>query len=68
MRKVLASHIEEDLPIHLAVNSIHLLNVNSLFFSVLPSGCLKINDKTGIAGKKALALGHNIFDAVLMAL
>jgi len=65
MRKVLASHIEEGLPIHLAVNSIHLLNVNSLFFCVLPSGCLEINDKTGILSKKALSLGDNIFDAVL---
>jgi len=65
---VLASHIEEGLPIHLAVNSIYLLNVNSLFFGVFPSGCLEINDKTGIASKKALSLGNNIFDAVLLVL
>jgi len=63
---VLATHIEEGLPIHLAVNSIHLLNVNSLSFCVFPSGCLEINDKTGIAGKKAVSLGDNIFDAVLL--
>jgi len=66
VRKVLASHIEKGLPIHLAVNSIHLFNANSLFFCVFPSGCLKINDNTGIAGKKVLSLGDYIFDAVLL--
>jgi len=35
-----------------------------MFFSVLPTGCLEINDKMEIPGKKALALGNNIFDAV----
>jgi len=63
---VLASHIEEGLSIHLAVNSIHLYNVNSLFLCVSHRGCLEINDMMDIAGKKPLSLGDNIFDAVLL--
>jgi len=66
MKEVLASDIEEGLPIYLMVISIYLLNVNSLFFCLFPSACLDINNKRGIAGKKALSLCDNSFDAVLL--
>jgi len=58
--------VEEGVPIHLAVNTIHILKDNSLFFCLFPSGCLEINDMMGNVGKKALALGDNIFHAVLL--
>jgi len=66
VRKVLASHIEEALPIDLAVNCMHLLQFNSWFFCGFPRGGLEINDKTCIAGRKGLSLADNIFDPVLL--
>src|SRR5713101_3307663 len=66
VREVLAGHVEESPSVHLMVNSIHLLKVNSLFLCIFPSSRLKIDDKTSIASKKALSLRNNVFNAVLL--